>query len=420
MKSLLISISLFLLISSSAAAKYGINFDTLSCYRADISTFTSVFFKEDLKEKFHSVKVINPKTKENLKFHYLDSLNNTQSGLWLFLFAGIGSSSKSIHSKKLSFFIRQSGYKGNILLIPSVFRADFVKSFSTNGIVGNIPKDAQDLGAAIELVIKSLKNKENKRFSKIHYLGFSLGALTAAHLAAHNKNLNKANAPAKVFLMNSPVDLFKSLSGLDRMSSHPVSVFETAGLSSSFVSGQLKESIQEKAEEVFCKLKEYSPQKIESFVATNLVSMAGNVFYQGQRRTSTGFFEDRLGELPDSADRNEKRRYWRQAKILASKLSFLEYVQYAVIPSINSNQENSTVEQINARVSMRGLESTFRKFQKDFYLIHSTDDFLLSSYSEFSKYRDYFLQENSFVVDRGGHLGLLQNTNAISFIEENL
>lgn len=422
MRPYLITFFTLLLITGSVSAKYGINFDELACYRSDISTLTSVFFKEELKEKIKEVKVRNSVTSEDLKFSYLDALKTTQKNNWLFIFTGIGSSSKSIHSKKLTYFIRESGFQGNILLIPSIFRADFIKSFSTTGIVGNIPQDASDLGMAMDQVIKKLQIKEDKVFSEIHYLGFSLGALTAAHLAKIMKTNERINRPRKVFLMNSPVDLFKSLSGLDKRSSHQVSLLENAAISRSFVSGQLQKTTQEKAQEIFCGLAQYEQRTVESFVAAKLVAMVGNVFYQGQRRTSTGFFEERLGKLPDFADRHEKRKYWRKAKIMASQLSFRDYVQYAVVPSVNSIQtpKDLSIDQINNVVSMQALKDTFSRYQKDFYIIHSTDDLLLSSPEEFAKYHSYFLPKNSFVVERGGHLGLLHNKKAISFIVDKL
>jgi len=397
----------------------GINFNELSCYRSDLATLTSVYFKEKLEGKLLKLRIKSSKTSETLKFSYQKATSAKDYSEWLFIFAGIGSNSKSIHMQKITYFLRLSGYGGNILLIPSIFRPEFVKSFSPTGIVGNIPKDVEGLNLAINKAIKTLIQEKKQTISKINYLGFSLGALTAAHLSKKLKRENLQYAPEKVLLLNSPVDLFNSLNRLDKMTEKLPRFGETLEISRSFIKGQLSKTEITNAEEAFCQLETIERDMMKGFIASNLVSMVGNVFYSGQKRTSTGYFESRIGELSAFATREEKRKYWRKAKIEAHRLNFKDYVEYAVVPSSQS-AINSSIEQINNKVSMRAIKETIEDFKKDYFLIHSTDDFLLSSREEFNVYANYFLPENSFVVDRGGHLGLLHNRSATDFMVRKL
>lgn len=397
----------------------GIDFDELSCYRSDLATLTSVYFKEKLEGKLYGLTVKNHLTGEKLKLRYQKATIKQMKSEWLFIFAGIGSSSKSIHMQKITYFLRQSGYKGNILLIPSIFRSEFIKSFSQNGIVGNIPMDAAGLNKAIGLAIAKLTSEEGQTFKKINYLGFSLGALTAAHLSKRLKREKKQYAPQKVFLINSPVDLFNSLNKLDKMTEKLPHFGQNLEISRSFILGQITKTQIANADNAFCQLETIEKDIMNGFIAKNLVSMVGNIFYAGQRRTSTGYFESKIGELSTFASQEEKRNYWRKAKIEAHKLNFKNYVEFAVVPSAIDSVESS-IEQINDRVSMRAIKETIREHNKDYFLIHSKDDFLISSQEEFDVYARYFLPENSFIVDRGGHLGLLHNVAATDFIVKKL
>ena len=376
-------------------------FDFGPCYSPAAATLSSVLFDFKNKAPFKRIPISHPQNKKELIFKVYEPIPGSQAydnDEWIFVFAGIGTGVDDAHAVKAASLLREVGIEKGLLIIPSVFRLDFAQSFSSQGIVGNIPTDAQDLLFALELLKDSSKEYQ---FKEITYFGFSLGALTAAHLSSQLEKSQHPLMANKVILMNSPINLLKSLQNIDRLNEKRVSLYENTQVAISYLSYLSKYPSAQESSSLQCELYQIEESSLESVISESLKFNLDELFLYGQERTPTGALDRRPRHYLRSPRERERMQRLRDRR-MAKNLSFENYVKNSVLP-ISQVQELS---ELNQRVSLTSLSNEIRNNPK-YYVIHTRDDFLQSSERELNQYTNLFLPENKWIVDKGGHLGLL-------------
>jgi hypothetical protein len=387
------------------------SFEQSLCYSSQAATLSSVLLRFPDEWVSEKVKVLGPESKKPLTFRVYPP-TDPQIRRWLFIFTGIGTGVDDIHALKAARLLRNAGLQDGLVIIPSIFRMEFAASFSRLGVVGNIPEDVKDLAQAISH-LKSQFLDKYYTISEISYFGFSLGALTAAHLAVQMKSqhlsnlhpLDKALKPKKIILLNSPINLLKSLQNIDKLNKAKVDIYQNSQIAMSYLGHLNQEPNQESLDSLLCGLKEVDSDSLSSVITDSLKFNLDDLFLYAQQRSPTGVLDQRPHRhIRSSRERDRIRRLYDRHQ--AKNLSFEKYVTETVLPLSGETQ----LKKLNQKVSITALSPEIQH-NTAFYVIHTEDDFLQSNLKsnneELQQYTSLFLPQNRWIKKKGGHLGLL-------------
>ena len=129
----------------------------------------------------------------------------------IFIIAGTGVNYSSGKPEFLKQLFYGAGYHVVQLSSPTSF--DFITAASSNATPGNSMADAEDLYAVME-AIKA--RHSDLAVTEYHLTGYSLGALDAAFVSKLDETRRSFNFK-RVLLLNPPVNLYTSVSNLDRL-----------------------------------------------------------------------------------------------------------------------------------------------------------------------------------------------------------
>ena len=129
----------------------------------------------------------------------------------IFLVAGAGSGYNSPRMVKLQKLFHQAGF--HVISITSPTHMNFVVNASA-GLPGDSMGDAQDLYRVMGLAHEKVRARVE--VSSFALAGYSLGAFNAAFVSKLDDEQRRFNF-RKVLLINPPVDLYNSVSALDRL-----------------------------------------------------------------------------------------------------------------------------------------------------------------------------------------------------------
>ncbi len=130
----------------------------------------------------------------------------------VFSIAGTGAAHDSLKMRSLEAILVNSGF--HVLSIGSPSHPNFIAAGAHASLPGRPSEDARDLmrvmAAALEAISDSIE------ISGFHLVGYSLGALQAAHIAALDAEDPRFDF-GKVLLINPPASLTRSMALLDAM-----------------------------------------------------------------------------------------------------------------------------------------------------------------------------------------------------------
>lgn len=334
----------------------------------------------------------------------------------VFMLSGIGEYEKAKVANNLASPLVQAGY--DVVVLPSVFTQMFAQSFSRTGYVGFLPADAKDMLHAFEMVVQILEKEQRAtKFKQFSLFGYSLGALTAAHILAENDR--SAFSFERVVLINPPLDLFHGLKFLDDSSEQgrkPTLWNTLFGRYTPLRDITLhNKTIEQITQEDFItyveKLEQVAPNDLQGLIGHLLKTSLSGVVLASQR----AYDLDLLNEFQKgSFDFTE---LWRRRNARAKKVSFEEYALHFLAQYYQRilGRSDFTLDKMNRLSSLYGLEKVLKN-QPNFFLIHNQDDFLLKNED-----RDYLRRtygERLLFFPRGGHLGNLWHPPTLEAIFE--
>ena len=133
----------------------------------------------------------------------------------LFILAGLGSNPYFGVAPYLASSFYRAGF--HVVILPSPMSWNFALSASRSGAPGYVPQDARDLYEVMQRTLTTLRDRYAIRFTAIHFLGVSLGALEGAHLSVIDADERKLGI-ARYLLINPPVDLDYAVKKIDAWS----------------------------------------------------------------------------------------------------------------------------------------------------------------------------------------------------------
>lgn len=415
----------FLTFNSPAQIIENYNYPVIS---GNLSTVAGSYLKIPNDLKFETLKLKRKSPKNNrlaksLKLRYFPAKENKdlKKDTITFIFGGIGSDESAAISNLLAYKISEKGLP--TIVVPSIFSKQFAKSFSRTGYVGNIPQDATDLFESLTWAKEEIKEKTKREITKINIVGYSLGALSAAHVEAVIKSdPEKEKTLNKVLLINPPVDLLYGLRLLDQSAEKSVigingttlKLFKTSRAANKDSSRSPLLNL-----ETFTSIAERFSQFDEN-ILSNLISRSLMSSLAGVIETSQDIFD--LGILPKAPPRRSVTwRYYSRAKSRAiNRMNFEDYISGVLVPYYRDIEKVNgfSLEEINRLSSLYALDKTLRSSDKA-YLIHNADDFLLRGEGDLNYLVDVF-QERALIFPRGGHLGNIWHNDMITAIRKTL
>ncbi|MDJ0878025.1 MAG: alpha/beta fold hydrolase [Halieaceae bacterium] len=146
------------------------------------------------------------------KMLYTVALQKQDAAPVMFLIAGTGASHNGSKNLMMARAFYEQGY--HVVSLSSPTWPNFVGSASSTGVPGHVFKDAEDLYRAMEVAWNDARGRRTA--TSYSLVGYSLGGLNAAFVA-HLDSQRKTFDFERVLLINPPVNLYNSISLLDRM-----------------------------------------------------------------------------------------------------------------------------------------------------------------------------------------------------------
>lgn len=129
----------------------------------------------------------------------------------IFVIAGTGAHYSASHSESLKRLFYGAGF--HVVQLSSPTSYDFMAAASRRGTPGISREDADDLYRAMQAI---RANHPDLEVSEFHLTGYSLGALHAAFVSELDKT-RRSFEFKRVLMLNPPVNLYTSVSNLDRL-----------------------------------------------------------------------------------------------------------------------------------------------------------------------------------------------------------
>ncbi len=416
LKFYLLSILVFIFSISSFADSYG--FPDASSAKSTLGagiiqdhdgfTYTIVKFKSEI----HKGRYL-----KSLKVRFYES--QTPSETLVYVMTGIGGNADAGGSNFMASELTKNGY--HVIIIPSTFTSEFAESYSEFGYVGLLNRDSLDL---LELINQTRTFVENKsiKITSLKMVGYSLGALTAAHVSAQSEKVPLLNNQRdihfdKVVMINTPVDLIYGLRHLDNSllyrSKMRIKRYLTVGLSIlktiKAVSGlPLNLDAYQSTLDRFAFISE---DEAKLFIATSLSASLGGVVEASQKVFDLGL----LPPMPTDGSVIENQERQERASAIA-KVSFEEYIEKYVVNFYRDHNRDEeyrqySVSALNKRVSLYAVADHIKQ-NSNIYLMTNLDDFLLRGQTDVDYLKSLFGDRATF-YPRGGHIGNMWYKNNI-------
>ncbi len=172
--------------------------------------------EQDFPLKKRKIKRLSSKKLPKLFFYqkhlrYGTALQSKKAPL-IFCIAGTGSSYRTMYLRGIAQGFYNAGM--HVVLLSSPTHPNFITTCSSTAVPGNPEQDAEDLLKLMKAILVDLGREIE--VTNIYLCGYSLGAIHAAFCA--KKDAEENIFPfERVLLLNPPVNLYRSMSILDKM-----------------------------------------------------------------------------------------------------------------------------------------------------------------------------------------------------------
>ncbi len=300
---------------------------------------------------------------------------------------GVGGSFRSDMNLRLGEILRdRHGF--HFISIDSLFSRNFAEKASPKPIVGVTRFDAEAMYQMLTLMLADFRSRTGARIRRVHLIGYSLGALSAAHLREVDTRLKIINFK-KTILANPPINFKYSIavvdnlflaskdsprSGMNEFLGYPYNVFE------------------QRQRELGIPI---SP------VDKLIYDVIGNTFH---------------GDLEAVIRVAKNDATTRPYVVVSTGATFSDYVNKVVFPFCNDNHsEGSSLTGPDwfRYADIRSLGAMMRD-DSNIYMMHAQGDFLIKE--DDWQWMDETFGQRARVFRYGGHLGYFLTAEGLDAI----
>lgn len=315
----------------------------------------------------------------------------------IFIIPGISSSAYTGSVRYIAEFLAGNGF--HVLALPSPFNWNFALAASRWGVPGFIREDVRDLYTVMQLTLAAVRKEWQADISSIGLLGMSEGARESAFIGQQEAAQRKIGI-ATYLLINPPVDLLKAVRQIDSM----------AGQTRNHSQRQL-ERLEDYAVGLLVETLRGDPSAPDYFLNWDRRTGLKDWQYQYligsvlQRSVSEAIYVSdlafNLGYLNSTVSWGHRHDRFEETH----SFTLMEYITKCLIPRIRQvNDRTMTLDKLSTAGSLKSLETTLKN-NKNIYLMHNLDDFLISGGDV--AFLETVFDKRAIIYPRGGHLGNL-------------
>lgn len=318
----------------------------------------------------------------------------------IFIISGTGASYASGKTEELKRLFYGAGY--HVVQLSSPTSYDFMSAASRSATPGISRADAEDLYR----VMMAVRAQHPKlAVSDYHLTGYSLGALNAAFVSELDERLRSFNFK-RVLLLNPPVNLYTSVTNLDRLVQTRVKGVDDQTTYFELVLGKLMRYFEEKGHidlnEALLYDFQQSGQKLSN---EQLAMLIGSSFrFSVSDMAFTADLINRRGLItPPHYPIREGTSLTPFFK-RALQCDFDCYIVEQLLPYWRARYDGGSLLQLNDQISLYALQDYLRASTK-VAVMHNADDLILGP-GDLGFLRRTF-GERLTLYPRGGHCGNL-------------
>lgn len=329
----------------------------------------------------------------------------------IFIIAGTGSGHNSITMQSMQKILFKAGF--HVIALSSPTHPNFIVSASKTMVPGYIQQDAEDIYRVMQLAWQQIREylEDDIQVSEFYLTGYSLGAAQSAFVAQIDDEQKQFNFE-KVLMINPPLNLFNSLTILDKLLNENIpggldnfntffnSVFDR------FADFYKRHKINLSDPDCL-----YEMYKNDPIKETDLAALIGIAF-----RISSGnmlFTSDVMRHRGYIVPENQILTPFTSLTdygIVTFHTSFTNYFEEYFLPFFQSQDPNLTSEELKKRTSLKSIEP-YLESQKKIKLITNSDDIILEPGAV-----DFFtrvFKDRAAIYPNGGHCGNMEYKNNV-------
>ena len=318
----------------------------------------------------------------------------------IFIIAGTGANYASSKTEELKRLFYGAGY--HVVQLSSPTSYDFMSAASRTATPGLSRQDAEDL---YRVMMAVRAQQPDLDVSEFNLTGYSLGALNAAFVSELDEQLRSFNFK-HVLLLNPPVNLYTSVSNLDRLVQTRVKGVDSGTTYFELVLSKLTRYFQDRGhidmDEALLYDFQRSPEKLSN---EQLAMLIGSSFrFSVSDMAFTADLINRRGLItPRDYPIHEGTSLTPFFK-RALQCDFDCYIVEQLLPYWRRKYDGGSLLQLNDQISLYALEDYLKNSRK-VAVMHNADDLILGP-GDLGFLRRTF-GERLTVYPRGGHCGNL-------------
>lgn len=316
----------------------------------------------------------------------------------LFIIAGTGAHYSSSHNEFLKRLFYGAGF--HVVQLSSPTSYDFMAAASRKATPGISSEDADDLYRAMQAV--RAQHPELK-ISDYYLTGYSLGALDAAFVSKLDETRRSFNFK-KVLMLNPPVNLYTSISTLDRLVQTNVEGVTNTTTFYELVLGKLSRYFEQHGyidlnEAMLYDFQEsrqrLTDEQMAMLIGTSFRFSAADIAFTSDLINRRGLITPPKFPMTDATSLTP---FFKRAL----QCDFECYMEDQLIPLWRSQNEGKDLPQLINDISLYALEDYLHDSQK-ILVMHNADDLILGP-GDLGFLRRT-LGDRLLVYPRGGHCG---------------
>ena len=337
------------------------------------------------------------------KFEFSYALQAQPAPL-IYVVAGTGGYHNGGSNLTLMRAFHAAGY--HVVGITSPTHPAFIIAASSTRVPGNLERDAADIARVMAAIRAQLDARYGKRLQVTanHLTGFSLGGIHAAFIAAQDVAAKQFDF-ARVMLINPPVNLYSSISRLDRMLENIPGGVDNFNKYFRSVVTQISDaytrstSIEFNQELVYAAFKANPPtnEDLAALIGSAFRLAAGNMIFTADAMTDFGFIKPKevvLNRTTSVADYLQ----------VALRVGLTDYFHEFFWPYYQDDYPGWDRQRFAAAQSLVHIEA-FLANAAHVRVVHNQDDIILER-DEIDFFHRVF-GDRATIYPHGGHLGNL-------------
>ncbi len=290
----------------------------------------------------------------------------------MFIIAGTGAHYSSSHADYLKKLFYGAGY--HVVQLSSPTSYDFMASASRFATPGYTSDDADDLYRAMQAV---RAQHPNLQISEYHLTGYSLGALHAGFVSQLDETRRSFNFK-RVLLLNPPVNLYTSLTNLDRLVQTKVEGIDNSTTFYESVLAKLTHYFEERGFiDINDALLYDFQQSKEQLSDEQMAMLIGSAFrFSASDIAFTSDLINRRGLITPVAHPINQSTSLTPFFKRALQCDFDCYLTEQLIPMWRARHDGGSLTDMVDEVSLYALEDYLKKTDK-IAVMHNADDLIL-------------------------------------------